>query len=88
MVQIHPSLPLKNTDSSRVLVARNPSQIVTVRLQPESHWRFHRILCGFVGLVLHTQYVRVNMFQEWPTPDQSNFLVHVPVSDGTRRFLR
>ena len=88
MVQIHPSLPLKNTDSSRVLVARNPWQIGAVHLQPESHWRFHRILCGFVGLVLRTLYVHVNMFQEWPTPGQSDFRVHVLVSDGTSRFPR
>ena len=88
MVQIHPSLPLKNTDSSRVLVARNPWQIAAVHLQPESHWRFHRILFGFVGLVLHTLYARVNMFQEWPTPSQSDFQVHVLVSDGTLRFPR
>ena len=86
MVQIHPSLPLKNTDSSRVLVARNPWQIGAVHLQPESHWRFHRIPFGFGLPVLGMMGLGVDMFRVQPKSDRFDFQAHVVGECSMRRF--
>ena len=79
MVQIHPSLPLRNTGSSRVLVARNPWQIGGAHLQPEHRLRFHHTPFGYGLIVRNMMDVEIHTFLKLLELDRFGYQVHVLV---------